>query len=278
MRHPRCWCHHWIITLHRSLHSLSNRSSSRFLIPSCCISCTWSLSKSALSRSWGLSHHSHWSRLWPPTWGRSFTSYRSFGSTKSRWSCHTTSSLNLTTWCKIPSISSRCSSIQHWWSPFWSIPFWWNSSAFFHRLLNISNFMLVPFRWLLIFVTLDRHICSAGSIINFLSLNLRLLILRLVPLFFLLNFINLMQDICPFIFNTLLSHDVIVSSLDTDSSGAFCLRRTTGDCKWILSIRRECPSSVESALVVLVFSLNDLFVAKVFHGILVRPTEFHFFN
>ena len=260
------------------MHTLSYRSSSWLLVPSCGICSARSLPESALSWSRSFSHHSHRSWLRPSSWSRCFTSNCSFSSTKSRRGCQATCSLNLSTGCKIPSISPWSGTVHYGWSPFGGVPFWRYSSAFFHGLFYITYFVLIPFRRLLIFVALDSHISSTGSIIDLLSLDLRLFILRWVSLFLLLNFINLMHNICPFIFDALLSHDVIVSSFDSHSTTNLWLDRPTRDSKRILSIRRECPTPCESALMILVFSLNDLFVSEVFHRILMRPTEFHFLN
>jgi hypothetical protein len=136
--------------------------------------------------------------------------------------------------------------------------------------------MFVPFGWLLIFVALNRNICSTSSVINLLSLNLWLFILWWVSLLFFLYFVYLMQDICPLIFKTLSSHYIIVSSLDSNDTSRFWLRGPTWYGKGILSFRRKCTSSVESTLMILILPLNDLFVAKIFHRIFMGPTELHF--
>lgn len=139
--------------------------------------------------------------------------------------------------------------------------------------------MSVPLTWLL--VTFNCHISGASGIIETLSLR-RSWLGALLSLLLLLLFFNFPNDIGLFVLKTLLAHDVVISTLDTNADlSCGSTSSVFSSCTWLCEGVHTFGgklASIESALVVLVLSVDDLFVAEVFHGVFLWSTHFHLFN
>jgi hypothetical protein len=134
--------------------------------------------------------------------------------------------------------------------------------------------MFIPIGGPIISMTFYTDICSACSVIEARSLHLLLELLIRIPfllLFFLFNFPN---NISPLIFEALLCHYIIICPLYTDSGSDFSSRLS----ERVSPFGREFATPVESTLVILILSVNDLLGPEVFHGVLNWTAHLHLFN
>lgn len=218
--------HQWVIlTSDWGLHDASNAHRchhSWLLIPSRSSSSAWGLAKSWLSWSGCFSHHSHGSWLRPTPRSGGFPANSKTLSRAESWRSGSNCgcSCTVSTWCQIPSVSSWCKTI-HCRSSFWSIPLRRNAITLTDSLLNIANFMFVPLRRL-ISVALYTHVSSTCGIVkalpllllHLLGVNARILLWSFLVL---LLFLNLSHYISLFIREILLSHYIIVGTLNSDT-------------------------------------------------------------